>query len=130
MVLCLCLGFETFVRRLPYLQCQTGVGSEFGEVSGSVDCPYGKINIHWKQENIANRTGLQLQIRVPFGTKAHVQLPEDVSEVSCTRLDGKSRMCQSMIELEHGEYILLATSPGNLDLGGREADNSAASDGV
>ncbi len=78
------------------------VGSEFGMVSGSVECPYGRIEVRWEVEGGLGR----LVVRVPVGTVAVVFLPGEETEVVVKREGCEAGRAQKAgsVELEHGRY--------------------------
>ncbi|KAG9591127.1 alpha-L-rhamnosidase, partial [Aureobasidium melanogenum] len=58
-------AYKTFRIEPPY-------GSEFRDVEGHVDCPYGRIQVKFRQTD--ERVGLD--VSVPVGTQASVLIPE------------------------------------------------------
>ncbi|KAK3897252.1 bacterial alpha-L-rhamnosidase-domain-containing protein [Staphylotrichum tortipilum] len=77
-------------------------GSEFGEVRGTVECPYGRIEVRWE----AKGSGGRLRVRVPVGTVGVVLLPGEGTVVKVLREGWKEarRMVGRSFELEHGTY--------------------------
>ncbi|KAK4494248.1 hypothetical protein PRZ48_014546 [Zasmidium cellare] len=93
-------AYKTFSVRPPY-------ESEFDEVEGSVDCPYGKIQVHFRRDRTASRVLLDLV--VPMSITATVELPEihgvvQIQSLQGSRLelDGKERTFQ----IKHGKYTV------------------------
>lgn len=80
--------------------------SEFGEVRGTVDCPYGEINMHWKYQEDAEKTNnFMLLLEVPFGSTAKVCLPSKLANIQLAGWDGETRsVTGTEAELVHGTY--------------------------
>lgn len=86
------------------------VGSEFGSVSGTVECPFGRIEVLFEQMGSEGGKGGQakarLRVRVPFGTVGTVLLPGEETEVEVLRegWEQKRKMKGTSVDLEHGTY--------------------------
>lgn len=93
-------AYKTFSFKPPY-------ESEFNDVRGNVDSPYGDIAVHFQ------RTGngtFDLSLTVPMGTTAISHLPKSHKGVSFERKGGTSRAVdasQSSLELSHGTYHII-----------------------
>lgn len=78
-------------------------GSEFEEVKGSVDCPYGMIDVEWKKEG----GGYHLSLTVPVGTTATVKLPSTSKGAVFTSPESRQQNLQDkQLELGPGRYSL------------------------
>lgn len=90
-------GWRTFAVSPPY-------ESEFGEVKGSFDCPYGVIEVYLLREENGD---MMLRLRVPMSTEAEVLLPKSAKRIEVTRRDGDARiMTGDSIKLSHGYYTV------------------------
>lgn len=58
-------AYKTFRLEPPY-------GSEFKDVEGHVDCPYGRIEVKFSQTD----ESVALEVSVPVGTQASILIPE------------------------------------------------------
>ena len=92
-------AYRTFRVSPPY-------ESEFGEVDGEVYCPYGRIGICWKcEEESQNGAKFDLQVEVPFGATATVDLPSNISKIQLKRKGSDAVVViEGMAELSHGQY--------------------------
>jgi hypothetical protein len=78
--------------------------SEFKHVVGSMDCPYGLIEIELTR---ADDDDLSMKITVPTSTTGFILLPREESEVIATRHGGQSvHMKGQKIALRPGRYGL------------------------
>jgi hypothetical protein len=75
--------------------------SEFGFVKGSVECPYGLIEIEFKRDG----DSVRLDLRVPFGTKATVKLPADMKRAICLGKEDIS-VTEKELVLGHGLHTV------------------------
>ncbi|KAH0285514.1 glycoside hydrolase family 78 protein, partial [Aureobasidium sp. EXF-3399] len=84
-------AYKTFSIEPPY-------GSEFKNVEGHVDCPYGRIEVKFSQtaEKVA------LGVTVPVGTRASVRIPHSSS--TSIKL---SRSGETMTPEKDGQYVVL-----------------------
>ena len=92
-------AYKTFSVRPPY-------ESEFKEVDGTVDCPYGLIEVRYHRQE----TESCLELTVPMSTSAIVYLPDAHDGVVLERNGGSSRevlSSETAVELRHGQYTLL-----------------------
>lgn len=86
------------------------LGSEFGRVEGTVECPYGRIEVRFEQTGVEGSEGgggkARLRVRVPFGTVGTVLLPGEGTEVEVLRegWEQKRKMKGASVDLEHGTY--------------------------
>lgn len=89
-------GYRLFEIDPPY-------GAEFGHVNGTVDCPYGLIDIDFRQE----KHSVVLKLLVPFGTIARVNLPSALKTYEVER-DGSSIQLDGEPHLivGHGSYTV------------------------
>ncbi|THX18858.1 hypothetical protein D6D17_01800 [Aureobasidium pullulans] len=91
-------AYRTFVVRPPY-------DSEFKDVEGFVDCPYGRVALKFSQtaENVL------LHVTVPIGTEASIAIPESFgSSVKVLRGDREvaaNRQGQNL-QLKNGGYSI------------------------
>ncbi|KAJ5085494.1 hypothetical protein N7532_010265 [Penicillium argentinense] len=90
-------AYKTFEVDPPY-------EAEFDHVQGSVDSPYGLINIGFKRDAAKIVT---LDVAVPFGTSAVVKLPGSVKYAEVTR-EGDEKKAQEGgdVRLSHGSYSI------------------------
>lgn len=91
-------AYKTFTVEPPY-------GSEFKDVAGHVDCPYGRIEVKFSQ----NPTRVALDVTVPVGTEASVLVPEAFrSETKVFRSgNGETpRIRDDYLELKNGKYSI------------------------
>lgn len=79
------------------------LGSEFGFVEGSVECPYGKIEIEYRREG----EEVSMRVSVPTSTVGYLELPDDSCELVVSRSGGDG-------EIRRGRRIGL--KPGRYDL--------------
>ena len=94
-------AYKTFEISPPYT-------AEFNAVKGSVDCPYGKIDIEF---NRGEDGEVRLDLRVPMSTTATVKLPENGRSVRVSREGGKERIENGdSLTLSHGRYRVLIPS--------------------
>ncbi|KAJ4353201.1 uncharacterized protein N0V89_004927 [Didymosphaeria variabile] len=83
--------------------------SEFKHVEGSVECPYGKIEIEYERDE--EGCDVRMKVTVPTSTTGFLLLPSDSSSVSIRRIregrtdDGASET-GSRIALKAGRYYL------------------------
>ncbi|KAH0152899.1 alpha-L-rhamnosidase, partial [Aureobasidium melanogenum] len=84
-------AYKTFRIEPPY-------GSEFKDVEGHVDCPYGRIRVKFRQtdERVA------LDVSVPVGTQASILVPESFG----TSIDVLRSKRVVMVETS-GQYLVL-----------------------
>jgi hypothetical protein len=91
-------AYKTFTIEPPY-------DSEFKDVEGHVDCPYGRIDVKFSQT--ANRVALE--VSVPVGTQASIRIP-DSSESPVKLCRGGETMTANKsgqyLELENGHYSI------------------------
>ena len=93
-------AYRTFTVDPPY-------ESEFGEVEGDVECPYGRIAIRWRYGE--DEGNFELRLEVPFGSTADVCLPSKLSSVLITRDGGDARSVAARgMKLSHGRYRISA----------------------
>jgi hypothetical protein len=84
------------------------LNSEFKHVEGSVDCPYGKIEVEYD----CNQAGddIRMEVTVPTSTTGFLLLPEDSSSVAVTRVQTKNRDTVTKtgrrVSLKPGRYKL------------------------
>ena len=92
-------AYRVFEVVPPYL-------AEFEEVEGSVDCPYGVIQVAFK------RSGRQVRVNVtvPFGCSCKFELAGESSKVR--RDGGEEKFVEGdLVELTHGDYRIEVTLP-------------------
>lgn len=88
-------GWRTFTVSPPYT-------SEFGEVKGTFDCPYGLIEVDFKREDSGE---VVLTLVVPMSTEATVMLKEDAKRIELTREHGETKIVEGgSLILRHGKY--------------------------
>lgn len=87
------------------------IRSEFCKVEGSVECPYGKIEVLYERREEADF----VRVRVPTGTMGTVLVPEGTrAEVVREGGSGARRLEGPRIELRQGTYeVSLANSNAN-----------------
>jgi hypothetical protein len=81
--------------------------SEFNEVEGRVECPYGLIGVRFRREKGGGTVVLDLT--VPISTTATVHLPETCGNVEVTRAGSRHLEVQhegKSVQLCHGTYVL------------------------
>ncbi|KAH7087464.1 bacterial alpha-L-rhamnosidase-domain-containing protein [Paraphoma chrysanthemicola] len=79
------------------------LNSEFNHVQGSMECPYGLIEIEFDRRDGTTK----MRVTVPTSTTGYVLLPRDASVVVVTRNGGESaRKNGRRIALEPGRYEL------------------------
>ena len=91
-------AYKTFSVRPPY-------ESEFNEVEGTVDCPYGLIEVYFRRSTSV----ISLELTVPMSTTATLDLPDAHGKANVERVGGSSREIaveESAIELKHGKYCI------------------------
>lgn len=94
-------AYRVFEIRLPW-------ESEFDEVEGTVDCPYGLIGVNLKREREAGK--VNLDIEVPMSTTAVLRLAASHGKVNVTQKHGKNWEVEAEereIRLEHGKYSIV-----------------------
>ncbi|CZR66690.1 uncharacterized protein PAC_16591 [Phialocephala subalpina] len=93
-------GWRTFTVAPPYT-------SEFGEVKGSFDCPYGVIEAEYSREGNGE---VVLKLTVPMSTEATVVLQESAKKIEVTREHGETREVEGgSVILRHGKYVVWMT---------------------
>ncbi|KAF2165015.1 glycoside hydrolase family 78 protein [Zasmidium cellare ATCC 36951] len=93
-------AYRTFSIRPPY-------ESEFDEVQGNVDCPYGQIKVHFRRERDAGKVLLDLV--VPVSTTATLELPDLHVAVLLEPWKGPKLELGSnerRVKISHGKYIV------------------------
>jgi hypothetical protein len=94
-------AYRTFSISPPYT-------AEFAFVKGTVDCPYGKIEIEFRRENDGE---VRLDLRIPMSTAATLRLPKTRKAVLVTREGGQERTEKGdSIILSHGRYVVVLVS--------------------
>jgi hypothetical protein len=89
-------AYRTFEIDPPY-------NSEFEHVKGSVDCPYGLIDIEYTR----SETSVTLDLTVPFGTTATVRLPGDMKKAEYGQKEEKRIAVEGAdLTLTHGLYTV------------------------
>ncbi|THY68616.1 hypothetical protein D6C97_00125 [Aureobasidium pullulans] len=92
-------AYRTFLVRPPY-------DSEFKDVEGFVDCPYGRIEVKFGQTS----EKVVLNVTVPVGTEASISIPESFgSSVKVLRGDREvaaNRKGQNHLQLKNGGYSI------------------------
>ncbi|THW74063.1 hypothetical protein D6D19_05134 [Aureobasidium pullulans] len=91
-------AYRTFVVRPPY-------DSEFKDVEGFVDCPYGRITVKFSQ----TAEKVVLNLTVPVGAEASIAIPENFgSSVKVLRGDQEVAADQSgqTLKLKNGGYSI------------------------
>jgi catechol 2,3-dioxygenase-like lactoylglutathione lyase family enzyme len=89
-------GYRSFEIDPPY-------GAEFGHVNGTVDCPYGLIDIDFRQE----KDSVVLNVVVPFGTTARVRLPGAMKSYNVERAGSSIEASgETHFTVGHGSYIV------------------------
>lgn len=93
-------AYRTFEIDPPY-------DSEFSHVQGSVDSPYGLINVEFQRNGSELVT---LNVRVPFGTSAVIKVPSS-SKIEVGREDEAKEVWKSGdVNLQHGYYTIIVHS--------------------
>ncbi|KAF3316796.1 hypothetical protein TWF173_001460 [Orbilia oligospora] len=93
------IAYKTFDISPPYV-------SEFNEVKGVVDCPYGNISVSFVRSG--KEGDIQLQVSVPMSTVATLKLPGD----SCNAIVERSgswrriKVQGESVDLKQGIYII------------------------
>jgi hypothetical protein len=94
-------AYRTFEIDPPY-------EAEFDFVEGSVDSPYGLIEVKFQRD--AQRV-VSLDLRVPFGTSATVKIPANVKDVKATREgSAKTMLVGEDLTVQHGNYKIVIQS--------------------
>jgi hypothetical protein len=89
-------AYRTFEVDPPY-------NSEFEHVKGSVECPYGLIDIEYTR----SESSVTLALTVPFGTTATVRFPSDMKKAEYRRTEEESISAQGGdVTLTHGLYTV------------------------
>ncbi|KAK4635824.1 Alpha-L-rhamnosidase [Fulvia fulva] len=93
-------AYKTWSIRPPY-------ESEFGEVKGDVECPYGLIEVHYERKPDGK---INLNLTVPLTTHANLLLPSACGAVSVDRHEKSSWTTEAglkSIELRPGQYTIV-----------------------
>lgn len=100
-------AYKTWTLTPPY-------ESEFGLVEGSVDCPYGLIEVKYVRQN----REVSLDVRVPFGTTATLVLPPGTTQGILQRANAWTKEISSeTIALQHGHYTFSTRTCGMIGAG-------------
>ncbi|KAK6538410.1 hypothetical protein TWF694_011286 [Orbilia ellipsospora] len=95
------IAYKTFDVSPPY-------ASEFDEVEGSVECPYGNIEISFRRSG--RERDIHIQITVPTSTVAKLKLPEGIWEADVERSGSwRRKMRGDSLELKQGIYGIAIT---------------------
>ncbi|EON69947.1 hypothetical protein W97_09212, partial [Coniosporium apollinis CBS 100218] len=95
-------AYKTFSIAPPYR-------SEFGFVEGTVDCPYGKIEVRLERRE---DQGYSLGLRIPTSTVATLRLPDETSRAEISRNGIAKGTAEGMdVELRPGMYIVSIHAP-------------------
>jgi ferredoxin len=102
----ICISSQLFKRRSTV---KPPLKSELEHVEGSVECPYGKIEIEYERDDVGR--GVRMKVTVPTSTTGFLLLPSDSSSVSIQRMqlgaDGDVvTQSGSRISLKPGRYSL------------------------
>jgi hypothetical protein len=91
-------AYKTFIISPPYT-------AEFEYVKGTVDCPYGEIDIGFTRGKDGE---VQLDLKIPMSTTSTVRLPDNSKSVRLCREGGKERIEKSdRLTLSHGRYSVI-----------------------
>lgn len=81
--------------------------SEFGHVEGSMECPYGLIEIEYEK---TEEGGVRMNVTVPTSTTGYLVLPRNESEVQVYRKGGEKKLKKGKrVVLKSGKYELQIT---------------------
>ena len=96
-------AYRTFEIDPPY-------DAEFDFVEGTVDCPYGLIEVIFRREH-EHRNQVELKIRVPFGTSAVVKLPMNMKAAEVISEGEVSQASKvDYVRVNHGSYTIVIQS--------------------
>ncbi|KAI5247106.1 hypothetical protein E4T42_06112 [Aureobasidium subglaciale] len=91
-------AYKTFSIEPPY-------ESEFKDVEGQVDCPYGRIAVKFKE----TAEMVSLNVTVPVGTEASIRVPENLgASVKVTRSGSEEKASRNgnYLELKNGDFAI------------------------
>ncbi|KAF3226280.1 hypothetical protein TWF106_000774 [Orbilia oligospora] len=93
------IAYKTFDISPPYV-------SEFNEVKGVVDCPYGNISVSFVRSG--EEGDIQLQVSVPMSTVATLKLPGDGCNAIVERCGSwrRIKVQGDSVDLKQGTYII------------------------
>jgi hypothetical protein len=102
------LGVKAETEAYKKFRIKPPLASEFGHVEGSVECPYGKIEVKYRRSG----EGASMEVTVPSSTTAYLVLPSSESRVVVRRLsEGKGGYTEERmgvrVLLKPGRYKLL-----------------------
>lgn len=80
-------------------------------MKGSVECPYGTIEIEYQRIERDGKDDIGMTVTVPTSTMGFLLLPKDESEVDVTRLQERGReafaSAGTRAALKSGKYCLV-----------------------
>jgi hypothetical protein len=102
------LGVKAETEAYKTFRIKPPLGSEFGVVEGSVECPYGKIEVKYQR----SEKGARMEVTVPSSATGYLILPNERSRVVVRRLgEGKGGYTEERgserVELRPGRYELV-----------------------
>jgi hypothetical protein len=104
------LGVQAETEAYKTWRVKPPFGSEFGMVEGSVECPYGKIEVKYKRISKGGSEEAKMWLTVPTSTTAYLLLPSADSSADLRRLGEGGYEVQNKgtrIALKPGSYELV-----------------------